>query len=428
MNALVIALKDLRRTFRSLFAVGMMLGAPLLLTGLLHVAFGQLGRAPEPTAATAPAPLTVVVADLEHGAPSAALGRGLIETLRQPAAQSWLRVREVSSEAEVRAGTSSPASAGVIIPDGFSAAHTRDATAPALQLVAPTSGDAAAQHALEALVQQFLDSVTASRVATATADVVAEQAGVPLGPERRAALVREQAARLAQLRDPGTAASRAWLEVRRPLLSAAPPAEARASAAPPVLATVTTGLLIFFMFFTAGHSAQSIPLEAQSGTLARLFTTSVSRGQILLGKFLSVFVIVAVQATLLLSLSAALLAISWGPLPALAVVVFGVVSGAGGFGVLLVALARSPRESSIIVSSVSAGAGMLGGLFTSAVQMPAAFELCGLLLPQGWAMRSFKLLLGGAGVLELLAPAAISVGIGAACLAAGVLLFRRRFR
>jgi hypothetical protein len=43
-------------------------------------------------------------------------------------------------------------------------------------------------------------------------------------------------------------------------------------------------------------------------------------------------------------------------------------------------------------------------------------------------MRGFKLLLGGAGVPELLMPAAISSGIGAACLAAGALLFRRRFR
>jgi ABC-2 type transport system permease protein len=194
-----------------------------------------------------------------------------------------------------------------------------------------------------------------------------------------------------------------------------------------VLATVTSGLLIFFMFFTAGHGAQSIPLEAQSGTLARLFTTPAGRGQILLGKFLSVFLIVAVQATLSLALSAAWLDISWGPPSALALVVFGVVAGAGGFGVLLVALARSPRESSIIVSSVSAGAGMLGGLFTSAVQMPALFELCGLFVPQGWAMRSFKLLLGGAGVPELLAPAAISFGIGGACLAVGALVFRRRF-
>jgi ABC-2 type transport system permease protein len=110
-----------------------------------------------------------------------------------------------------------------------------------------------------------------------------------------------------------------------------------------------------------------------------------------------------------------------------ALIVLGVVAGAGGFGVLLVALARTPRESSIIVSSVSAGAGMLGGLFTSAMPMPPAFELCGLLVPQGWAMRGFKLLLGGAGVPELLAPAAMSVAIGGACLGIGALLFRRRF-
>ena len=35
-----IALKDLTRSFRSLFALGMMVGAPLLITGLIYFAFG----------------------------------------------------------------------------------------------------------------------------------------------------------------------------------------------------------------------------------------------------------------------------------------------------------------------------------------------------------------------------------------------------
>ncbi len=40
MKILEIALKDLTRSFRSLFAVGMTIVAPLLLIGLISLAFG----------------------------------------------------------------------------------------------------------------------------------------------------------------------------------------------------------------------------------------------------------------------------------------------------------------------------------------------------------------------------------------------------
>ncbi len=44
MKILDIALKDLTRSFRSLFAIGMMVSAPLVITGLIYFAFGG-GRA-----------------------------------------------------------------------------------------------------------------------------------------------------------------------------------------------------------------------------------------------------------------------------------------------------------------------------------------------------------------------------------------------
>ena len=42
MEIFYVALKDLKRVSRSLFALVMMFGAPLLLAGLLYFAFGGL--------------------------------------------------------------------------------------------------------------------------------------------------------------------------------------------------------------------------------------------------------------------------------------------------------------------------------------------------------------------------------------------------
>ena len=42
MKILDIAFKDLTRSFRSAFAIGMMVIAPLMLTGLIYFAFGSM--------------------------------------------------------------------------------------------------------------------------------------------------------------------------------------------------------------------------------------------------------------------------------------------------------------------------------------------------------------------------------------------------
>jgi len=419
--AFAIALKDLLRFSRSFFALGMMLGAPLVLTSLLYAALGHLEQGPP---ALAPAPVTLVVADLDQAAPGhAALGPLLVASFRHPSVQSWLTLREVPSEVAARNAAQSRGTLGIVIPEDFSRAlHSHGELRP-LRLLSSGAADASYERAIRNWLDLFIDSVTASRVALDTADFVGRERGLALGEDTRNELSRRQTGFLRALLQPGSPLARAWLEVRHPSVEARP----QGPASPRVLAMVCTGLLLFFIFFTAGHAAQSISQEAAAGTLARLFTTPSPRGLILCGKFLAVFGIVGGQAAALLGLSSALLGIHWGPLPSLALLGSSVVVGASGFGVLLVALASNTRQSALIVSTVSAVSAMVGGLFTSAVRMPAAFELAGKLVPQGWAMRGFALLLAGAPVSELLGPALALWSIGAASLGAGIVLFRRRF-
>jgi hypothetical protein len=72
--------------------------------------------------------------------------------------------------------------------------------------------------------------------------------------------------------------------------------------------------------------------------------------------------------------------------------------------------------------------GMLGGLMpTGDPSRPGVFDRVSLLLPQGWAMRGWKLAVNGAGPAEVLLPVAVLVGVGLVLFAIGVLGFRRRF-
>ena len=75
---------------------------------------------------------------------------------------------------------------------------------------------------------------------------------------------------------------------------------------PTIMGPIMAGMLVFFVFFMGANGAESIIREHEDGTLARLFTTPVSALQILSGKFIGVFVTLAIQTVVLLAVSALL--------------------------------------------------------------------------------------------------------------------------
>src|SRR5512140_1165094 len=96
MKILDIAIKDMVRSFRSVFGMGMMFAAPLLITGLIYFAFGGLsagtGRYNLPT-------LRIAVVNLDQpGQQPVQLGKMLVEFLRDPAMPSWFKVGEMNDE------------------------------------------------------------------------------------------------------------------------------------------------------------------------------------------------------------------------------------------------------------------------------------------------------------------------------------------
>jgi len=71
---------------------------------------------------------------------------------------------------------------------------------------------------------------------------------------------------------------------------------------------------------------------------------------------------------------------------------------------------------------------MAGGLFTTGFpSLPAAFETAALFVPQGWAMRGWKLALAGGGVSDVLLPAVVTLGMGVVFFVVGAFVFRKRF-
>jgi ABC-2 type transport system permease protein len=215
------------------------------------------------------------------------------------------------------------------------------------------------------------------------------------------------------------------------LVLAAPSAGEAGTADPfaTMMALTMTGQMIFFAFFTGANAMMSILREDEEGTLARLFTTPVSRTTILTGKFAAVFVTVVLQGLVLMAAGHYAFGVDWGEPLAAGLALTGQVVASAGLGVLLIAFVKTTRQGGPVLGGGLTMLGMLGGLFTANIPggMPAAFAALADFTPQGWVLKTWNAVLSGQAVADLLLPFGVSVAMGAVMFAAGAALFKRRF-
>lgn len=427
MMAVTIALKDLRRSFRDVTAWAFMFGIPLLVTGMFYVMFGGAVRS---GSFELPA-VKVVIVNLDRQAPRLQAGRLpegihartfselIVAVLQSHEVSDLIEAVEIEDARAAKAAVDEQrAQVAVIIPDGFSRAFAesngqaiveqyRDPTAT----IGPAIVDAVLRRFLDSLtgikiaVDQALDTVTASR-----ADLVGRFVEEYVGDSRT------QSGDLAV----------EFLEVVSPRK-----AEVDTN---PVLALITPimgGMMIFYSFYTGVNSAQSILHEDEQRTLQRMFTTPITRRAILAGKFLAVFLTVLVQVCTLMLVARFVFGIKWGHPFSAALAAAGIILCASSFGILANSLLRDTRQSGMLFGGVLTVTGMLGMIRIFAMSAPAAVRLgnsVGLLVPQGWAVRSLLEAVGGASPVEMAPSTLALIAWSIAFLSLGTWRFARRYR
>jgi ABC-2 type transport system permease protein len=424
MKILDIALNDLRRSFRSWFAVGMMLVVPLMITGLIYVAFSSI-FAQEGDAPSLPA-TKVAVVNLDEPTGGQRFGQRLVDFLEDEKLADLVTVTEMADEASARTAVDAQAAGvAVIIPAHFSAAVlAADSRAVdggvALRLIQDPTLSVGPQLVYD-LVSQFADGFSGAKIMVTILDAQLTARGASPDAATLNAAVQKYVAWLT-----ATGQSAPVLDVR------APSAVGKTASASDVLADMMgktmAGMLVFFTFFSGANGAMSIIYEDEEGTLARQFTTPTPRAVVLGGKFVGVFTLVGVQAVVLMAASALIFRISWGQPVSVLLITLALVAVTSGLGVCIMSFVKSTRQAGPVLGGVLTGMGMAGGLFTSTIpNMPAAFDTFTLFMPQGWAMRAWTLALAGGNVADVLLPTVVMFALGAVFFTIGVLIFRKRF-
>lgn len=386
--------KDLRGAARSWYLWVMGVGAPLMILALFAAAFPLV----TPSSDRPSSPLRLGLLSLES--PESLDGQRLRQILEDDRLAGLLRVSEQADLASLQACLDlAGCDFGLVIPADFAAALRRPDIPLQLELIShvpdhPFRG--AVESVLTTLVER-LAAPFALRWVLREDERVAQQA---------------QVAMVTWLHDEAN--------LPRSEIQTRPSTETQR-----FVWSTMIGVIIFFMYFTAAFGAQSILKEREGGTLQRLLMTPTSTSWIFLGKALSIIVQLTLQvvfvmlgAWLFFGLMPESLGLGW--LAAACLIV-----PASGFGMLVGALVRRSQSGAVAISVIAMLSGVVGGLFTFGMTLPAWLDGLTRLVPQGLTRGVWQSVFDLASQGNLVWDVALSIAVGLVLLSLGVIAQRR---
>jgi ABC-2 type transport system permease protein len=203
--------------------------------------------------------------------------------------------------------------------------------------------------------------------------------------------------------------------------------ERESSSVPGGFAHSSVANLVQFSLMGVIGAAELIVNERKSRTLQRMLTTTVSRAEIILAYFLTIFLLNLVQLALMIGFGAALLGVDYlrEPMAVLLMMVTMALCTAG-MGLIIGVLSKTEDQVamfSVIPTLVMAG---LGGAWMPLELTSQAFQFVGHLTPVAWAIEGFEnLVVRGMGLNSVLLPAGVLAAFGAAFL--GLAAWRFKF-
>jgi ABC-2 type transport system permease protein len=183
----------------------------------------------------------------------------------------------------------------------------------------------------------------------------------------------------------------------------------------------SAGFAIMFVMIMM-LSMTGILLEAkQTGIWSRLFTTPVTRFQVLLGYFLSFFIVGWIQFFLLIILSSTLFNVNWGSSVALLLLVTVLLLCIVGLGMAIAGFVKTVEQQNAIGTLVIISTCMLGGVYWPINMVPDVMQKIANFVPQTWAMEGFTTLISESGTIgDIVMPLIVLLGFAVVFLSIGL--------
>jgi ABC-2 type transport system permease protein len=198
------------------------------------------------------------------------------------------------------------------------------------------------------------------------------------------------------------------------------------SAVPGGFAHSSVANLVQFSLMGVIGAAELIVNERKSRTLQRMLTTTISRAEIILAYFLTIFLLNLIQLMLMIAFGTGLLGVDYlrAPMAVLLMMVATALCTAG-MGLLIGVLSKTDDQVamfSVIPTLLMAG---LGGAWMPLELTSQAFQFVGHLTPVAWAVEGFEnIVVRGMGPNAVLLPAIVLAAFGAVLFGLAVWRFK----
>jgi ABC-2 type transport system permease protein len=376
MNALRIALKDLRIFFKDRDVALQLFLLPLL---FIFVFSGAVNAVGQTTPKDTRIPLAVV--DLDGGQSAQTLLQGLdgaggvkVEIYEEATATSLLKAGKVPRVLIISAGFTAGIGAG---------------QQQVLHLVSHPDADAEKTEAVRLVVQGVVRDMSLETQILASLRQMADmQADGPEVVQEAFAYERLSAQARSQFEH-----SRTEPLIR--LVQKVPGQDVEREKDPDMSQAAVPGFAVLFMFLTAQATARSIYDEKKVGSFRRLLAAPMAKTSLLVGKILPNFLIALVQMAVILAFGVfGLRLLGMTPVPLghdplallLAILLTALCSSA--FGVVIAALARTETQIGGLSALVLWTMGLLGGSFIPVFILDRLLGPLPKIVPHYWANRA----------------------------------------
>ena len=190
------------------------------------------------------------------------------------------------------------------------------------------------------------------------------------------------------------------------------------------------GITVMFVFFGVGMSGASLLTERETGALRRLLAAPIPRGSIIGGKMVGYMALVCLQVIVLLGVARAFFGMPLGEAPlALVLLTLLLAFVATAMGMMIAALARSPKQADNVGTVLGFVLGGLGGCIaispTPLTRTQGFMSVIARLTPHGHAVDAYySLMAEKAGLIDVLPQLAVLLVMGAAFFLIAVWRFR----
>ncbi len=175
------------------------------------------------------------------------------------------------------------------------------------------------------------------------------------------------------------------------------------------------GMTAMYILFAAGEGGKLLLEEKDNLTYARMTVAGISKSQIAIGKYFTIFSFTLIQMLIMILYSTFVLGVNWGHIGLVALITICTVISIAGLGTMLAAISfksgnykMADTFSSVLVFLLS----LIGGSFIPAEVLPKFMQSLGSFIPNGAALKAYNRVILGNGLNEILPFLLSLIGMG----------------